>query len=357
MKDIEYSIIGLMSGTSGDGLDLVHCTFSFKSEWNYEILKSTTVPFPADLGNRLMNSHRLSALDLSFLDVEFGRWMGEQVMSFTSGSPSKPDAVCSHGHTVFHQPEKGLTLQIGNGWALHQVTGLRVINDFRMLDVQRGGQGAPLVPVGDRLLFDEVDYCINLGGIANLSTKFKGHRIAFDCCPFNLLLNPQANILGGVFDNLGNWAKEGVVCDSLYTKLNAFPFYQNNKAKSLGREDVERDFIPAIQASGLSPRDVLATLIEHYAFQIATSIKKYQLVDEPSVLITGGGAYNLFFKERLNYHLSGNLKLYPSSRQLIEFKEALIFGFLGVLRLRNEINCLASVTGASRDSCGGVIYG
>lgn len=357
MINSSYSMIGLMSGTSGDGLDLAYCHYQKSDNWTFEILNSLTIPFPEELGKRLKNAHVFSGLELSILDVDFGRWMGEKVKEFCLDYQIFPQAVCSHGHTVFHQPDKGLSLQIGNGWALHQASGLKVINDFRMLDVQLGGQGAPLVPIGDQLLFPQIDFCINLGGIANISMNSNFQRIAFDCCPFNLLLNELANVLGAPYDESGNWAKEGSVNISLFGLLNALSFYSNNKPKSLGREDMEHEFLPLIRNSELSEKDILCTLVEHFAFQISEVIKSHKIKEVPSVLITGGGAYNLYFIERLNHHLHGKWAQFAASTELIEFKEAMIFGFLGVLRLRNENNSLASVTGSSQDSCGGTIYG
>lgn len=357
MSPSNYTMIGLMSGTSGDGLDIAYCSYELQDQWSYEILDAITIPFPTDLRSKLMNCHNLSALDLALLDVNFGKWMGEKVKEYCTEKQIRPMAVCSHGHTVFHQPTKGLSLQIGNGWALHHASGLRVINDFRMKDVQLGGQGAPLVPIGDRLLFPNIDFCINLGGIANISMESDGKRIAFDTCPFNLLMNAQANALGAEYDKDGAWAKEGMLNEKLFTALNSLPYYSKNDAKSLGREDLEDDFLPLLSKSSLSEKDLLTTLVEHYAFQIARVIKLNRHTAQPSVLITGGGAYNSYFIERLDSHLSNSWFHTEVTSALIEFKEALVFGFLGVLRLRNENNCLASVTGADLDSSGGVIYG
>jgi anhydro-N-acetylmuramic acid kinase len=353
-----YTLIGLMSGTSGDGLDLAHCHFEYqKGLWNYEILQAETRPFPKELGEALATSHLLSGLDLSLLDVNFGRWMGEQVKNFCLEQQVKPMAVASHGHTVFHQPEKGLSLQIGNGWALHQASGERVLADFRMLDVQLGGQGAPLVPIGDQLLFSQVDFCINLGGISNLSLDKNGQRIAFDCSPFNLLLNREAVKLGSAYDHDGAWARAGNLNEPLLAQLNALPFYAVSGAKSLGRESIDQVFIPLLKQPGLSPKDCLRTLVEHFAIQIAALIRTHASKAAPSVLLTGGGAYNRYFVERLDHHLCQQWIQVEATKELIEFKEALIFAFLGVLKLRGEANALASVTGAIRDSSGGMVFG
>lgn len=357
MNNSSYHVIGLMSGTSGDGLDLAYCSFEKSEQWHFEILGAITIPFPSNLGENLKSAHLLNSHDLNFLDVDFGKWMGEQVKKFCQEKKISPLAVCSHGHTVFHQPQKGLTLQIGNGWALKQASGFKVINDFRMLDVQLGGQGAPLVPIGDQLLFPEMDFCINLGGIANISMEWEGERIAFDCSPFNLLLNPIAEKLGKPYDEDGKWAREGNVNQDLLEKLNQVPFYQIKGAKSLGREDMEEVFSPIIQKSSIPDKDKLATLTEHFAIQIASIIHTYAQNEVPKVLITGGGAYHKYFLERLDGQLESKWKKFEASNELIEFKEALIFGFLGVLRLRGENNCLASVTHAKTDSSGGTIFG
>jgi anhydro-N-acetylmuramic acid kinase len=357
MNPEKYSLIGLMSGTSGDGLDLAYIQFEHLTDWSFEIVQAKTVPFPADLGSKLSRAHSLSGLELSQLDVDFGKWMGIQVKNFCREFQLKPLAVASHGHTVFHQPAKGLSLQIGNGWALHEASGERIINDFRMLDVQLGGQGAPLVPIGDRLLFPQVDFCINLGGIANISMEKDATRIAFDCCPFNLLLNAEANKLGKPYDAAGEIARSGEINLPLFEALNQLPFYAVNTAKSLGREEIEDDYLPMLQKFGLSPADSLSTLVEHYAFQIASVIRAFAKKETPLILITGGGAYNTYFTERLDHYLEKKWQQFDAHPELIEFKEALVFAFLGTLRLRGESNCLASVTGASRDSCGGTIYG
>lgn len=356
MSKTSYNTIGLMSGTSGDGLDIAYCNYEFDGNWTFEITEALTIPFPVDLEEKLIGSHLLSANELALLDVDFGKWMGEQVKQFCEEKQIKPLAVCSHGHTVFHQPSKGLSLQIGNGWSLQQASGQVIINDFRMKDVQLGGQGAPLVPIGDQLLFSTVDFCINLGGIANISMDKEGSRVAFDTCPFNLLLNNEAKKLGKPYDESGIWASEGNLNLKLLEELNNLPYYDKKVTKSLGREDIEHCFLPLIDKSGLSEKDILTTLVEHYAYQMSKVIQAYQTVDQPNVLITGGGAYNSYFIKRLDHHLQSNWQNVMANSKLIEFKEALVFGFLGVLKLRGDNNCLASVTGASEDSCGGTLY-
>ncbi|AFL83803.1 molecular chaperone [Belliella baltica DSM 15883] len=348
-----YHMIGLMSGTSGDGLDIAYCQFTKSAQWTFKIVEAETVAFPSALENQLKNSHQLSGLELHLLDVAFGKWMGEESKKFVAKHQIQVEAIASHGHTVFHQPEKGLSLQIGNGWALHAASGLPVINDFRMLDVQLGGQGAPLVPIGDMLLFDVYDYCINLGGIANISLDAAGQRTAFDVCPFNLLLNHYAQQKGMPYDKGGVLASSGVLFPEILRELNEIPFYHKRGAKSLGREDLAVFYDILEKYPNVPIEDKLHTLIIHYVYQI----KKVIPNATGKMLVTGGGAYNSYFMKELSKALGENLDIPKADPILIDFKEALIFAFLGVLRLRNENNCLASVTGASRDSCGGVIYG
>lgn len=353
-----YKMIGLMSGTSGDGLDMAYCEFTKNETWSFEIKAAETVPFPQSLGEKLFHSHLLSGEKLTLLDVGFGKWMGQQVKTFCERNHFLPDAIASHGHTVFHQPEKGFTLQIGNGWGIHQATGLPVINDFRSLDVLLGGQGAPLVPVGDRMLFGKFNYCLNLGGIANISMETQMGRKAFDISPFNLLLNLYAQKTGFKYDDKGSLAKTGVIIPELLQELDGLHFYQISGAKSLGRESIDRDYLPLLNNFPAPVENILATLVAHFSNQIS----KVLLEDAPpktpaTLLVTGGGAHHQFFMERLAAQCKHRVQIIVPENQIIAFKEALIFAFLGVLRLRNENNCLSTVTGAQRDNCGGTIYG
>ncbi len=351
----QYKLIGLMSGTSGDGLDIAFCEFDKTDHWTYTIVHGETIPFPKKLGRKLQKSLKLNALKLAQLDVDFGRWMGEQVAKFCEQHAIKPEAVASHGHTVFHQPAKSLSLQIGNGWALHQASGLPVINDFRMLDVLLGGQGAPLVPIGDHLLFSEYDYCLNLGGIANISMEIDQKRLAYDISPFNLLLNYFAQKLGQEYDKEGTLAESGKLLPKVFAELNKLPYYAVLGAKSLGREDLY-DFMEILEKKKYKPENILHTLVEHYVHQIEKSLP-ISTGKQKKILCTGGGSFNTFFMQELQRKIGGSVIISEVDPQLIHFKEALVFAFLGVLRLRGETNCLASVTGATRDNCGGMVFG
>lgn len=358
-KPSKYRIIGLMSGTSGDGLDIACCDFTKNESWEFEIVKAETVPFPKKLEESLKNSHLRDASTLECLDLEFGEWMGKVSLDFCVKNKLNPMAIASHGHTVFHKPELRMTKQIGNGYTLSEASGLPVINDFRKLDVVRGGQGAPLVPIGDALLFSNFDFALNLGGIANISMEIRGERQAFDTCPFNLLFNHFSLKLGKPYDENGNFARSGVVIPKILEMLEGLNFYTINGAKSLGRENITADYLPILDHGDHSPPDILATLSEHFADCIAREVlfNSKPTSNKRKLLVTGGGAYNSFFIQKLSSKIRPKADLIIPEKQIIDFKEALVFAFLGVLRLRKENNCLASVTGASRDSCSGTIFG
>ncbi len=349
-----YNVIGVMSGTSLDGIDLAFITFAKSEVWTYKIHKAVTIPYPEIWKERLQNGIYLGEEELQALNIEYTKYLGEIIKRFVSSIDGIPayagiGGICSHGHTILHQPEKGITLQIGNLPELAQQIKQTVVCDFRLQDVALGGQGAPLVPIGDQLLFPEYDYCLNLGGFANISFEEKGKRLAFDVCPVNSVLNHLAEKLGFPFDERGQIAKNGTLIPEVLQRLNELDFYKLPHPKSLGLEWVQRHIIPILDESKASTEDLLHTFIEHIAFQLANTFKK-----EASVFVTGGGAYNEFLLERLKIHKKLNLII--PSKELIEYKEALLFGLLGVLRLRDEVNCLASVTGAVRDHSSGKIF-
>lgn len=346
-----YISIGVMSGTSLDGLDLVACRFTFDQSWNYEIIKTHTIPYSHKWVTKLSTATELNALDFAFLNNDFGKFIGKQVAEFCEDLPQKPDLVSSHGHTVFHQPQNKLTVQIGNGASIAAYSGLKTACDFRTLDVALKGQGAPLVPIGDELLFDDYDFCLNLGGIANVSFREDGERRAFDICPANMAFNQFIKELGYEYDLDGNYGRSGQVQEELLRLLNELEFYQHKGPKSLGREWFEEEFLPLINSFQLPPVDALRTLYEHVSDQLSLAVDQYP---KGRMLITGGGAHNVFLIELFS-EKTKHKTIVPSS-QIIDFKEAIIFAFLGVLRLREEPNCLESVTGADHDHSGGVIY-
>ena len=353
MKMNQYHIVGVMSGTSLDGIDLAECFFSISetATWSFSIGKTTTVPYSGAWKQRLKEAIRFSEGQLETLNLDYTRLLGGVISDFISEDKIKNlDAVCSHGHTILHQPAKGITLQIGNLPEISEYTNQKVICDFRVKDVSLGGQGAPLVPIGDRLLFSEYDYCLNLGGFANCSYEQDGNRIAYDICPINIVLNALANELGLEYDDGGKLASQGGLDNDLLEKLSALDFYNQQPPKSLGLEWVQKEILPLLNASTISTENKISTFTEHAATELARQFKKGS-----NVLVTGGGTYNTYLLDRVRHHKDLNL-IVPDAT-LLEFKEALVFGLLGVLRLRNEVNALASVTGAKNDSCGGTVYG
>lgn len=352
----KYKIIGLMSGTSLDGLDMAYCHFTkIKGRWQYKMVAHKSVAYSAEQSNKLKNSIKLAADDLLHLDLLYGEWLGNQVNHFIQENNLEPDYVSSHGHTVFHQPMRRLTYQIGNGQELANTCGLPVICDFRTQDVLLGGQGAPLVPVGDQILFPEYTFCLNLGGIANMSFELQGQRIAYDLCPVNMLLNEGARRLKLAFDRGGRIASGGNLDQATLAKLNALSFYQKAFPKSLGYEWFASEVLPVLEESGLNPADTLRTCVAHIAQRIAQEILQFHPTNA-RVLVTGGGAYNDFLIQQMRTLLHPNVELVIPNSLLVEYKEAIVFALMGALRLKEEMNCLRTVTGASRDSSSGRIF-
>lgn len=341
-----------MSGTSLDGIDIaeIHFSLSNGGAWDFEILASTTTEYTSAWRKKLQKAVLLSNDQIEALDIEYTHYLSEVILDFIKKHQIENlDAICSHGHTVMHQPENGITVQIGNLPSLSKLLSQRVVCNFRVQDVLLGGQGAPLVPMGDALLFREYTYCLNLGGFANISSEIEGKRIAYDICPVNIVLNMYAEILGFSYDDKGSIAASGTLNLELLEKLNDLPFYSETAPKSLGLEWVIKWMLPILDASKISHQDKLRTTVEHIAIQLSAQIETGS-----KVLVTGGGVYNDFLMSRLQSQ--GDIELIQPSRKLIDYKEALIFGLLGVLKLRGSVNCLASVTGARNDHSSGNIF-
>ncbi len=347
-----YNVIGVMSGTSLDGVDLAYIKFNNSGRWTFEIFQSETVSYSEEWLTKLKNAIHFNPSELEELNVSYTKLLASIISEFISKNHlAEIDAVCSHGHTILHQPQNGFTLQIGNLPIIRDLVNQTIVCDFRVQDVQLGGQGAPLVPIGDELLFSEYDYCLNLGGFSNVSFNENGNRIAFDISPVNTVLNFYASELGFPYDDAGNLAKSGNVNQDLLKQLNDLEFYALPYPKSLGMEFVNAKIFPLINSFSIEVKDKLRTFVEHTAIQIANICSK----PNAKLFITGGGAYNRFLIERLRNYLPTTEVIIPDDKT-IQFKEALIFGFLGVLRLRNEINVLSSVTGASKNHSSGVVF-
>lgn len=346
-------IIGLMSGTSLDGLDIAYCDIR---EDHFELIAAETYPYSSQWVSWLSTLEKASAYEYALIDVELGHYFGQLVNHFRKAHPGHVDAIASHGHTIFHQPQLGLTTQIGDGDAIAAETGLPVVFRFRNLDVALGGQGAPLVPIGDRMLFGKYDVCLNLGGIANVSYEANADRTvreAYDICPCNMALNYLTRLVGKAYDKDGYMARNGNVNAGLYEKMNDLEYYRQALPKSLGKEWFVKEFQPLLDTKGLVLRDLLSTTVEHIAHQIANAIKGRGLT---SMLVTGGGAKNKYLIARIQAN-TPSCRITVPKESIIDYKEAIIFALLGYLRLTNQPNCLKSVTGAKADNCGGCVAG
>lgn len=350
MQEKYIYCIGLMSGTSLDGVDLAYIKMHSSLYKDFEILKAETISYSKEWKTKLQEAINYKDKDLKELNIEYAELLGEILNDFIkTHTITNLDFVASHGHTILHQPENGITLQIGDGQIIANRTQQKVVCDFRTQDVQYGGQGAPLVPIGDRLLFADYEYCVNLGGFANISYEKNNQRIAFDICPVNIVLNHYTRIIGLEYDNEGKIASEGTINVELLERLNQLSFYKKTPPKSLGLEWVQKNIFPLIDEYETDIPTILKTFTEHVAVQIGNSVKK-----NTTILITGGGAFNTFLMKRIEFYAKTKIK--QADKELINYKEALIFALLGVLKVQNKVNCLQSVTGAKKDHSSGEIF-
>lgn len=341
---MKYRVLGVMSGTSLDGIDLAICTFIKNKKWHFNIEKSKTLNYSKEWRETLLTLHKKHKQFISKIDIKYAEFLAKKINVFLANE--KVDFIASHGHTIFHQPENNLTLQIGHGKTIANISKVTTINNFRNLDVYLNGQGAPLVPIGDLHLFPNHKYCINLGGIANISIKHKNKITAFDICPVNIVMNEISRRLNLEFDKNGKLAKKGSIIPKLLHELNNLSFYKKKPPKSLAREWIE-EFITPLLLKKYKTENILHTFCEHIAIQVS------KFLNGQSALFTGGGVLNTYLMSRISYYAKS--KIFIPNQTIINFKEALIFGFMGVLRIREEINCLKSVTGAEKDNCGGEI--
>jgi len=350
-------MLGLMSGTSLDGLDLAYChIWQEENTWRFEIKETKSVSYSKEMQDKLKNSILLPADELLIFHNTYGTWLGEEAETFIKENNLEIDAIASHGHTTHHQPENGLTFQIGSGQHLANISGQKVICDFRTNDVALGGQGAPLVPIGDELFFGKYDFCLNLGGISNVSFEKEGKRIAYDIGLANMILNHITRKNGLNYDEGGQLARSGNINHEMLEKLNALEYYKLPIPKSIGYEWFVEEVVPIVDSTNDSLENLLCTGVHHICEQVAIQIKQYCLKSNNTLFATGGGALNDFLIDTLQEKLGQGVEVTSTEKQLIEFKEAAVFSLMGVLRLENKINVLSSVTGAKRDSSSGVIY-
>jgi len=343
-----------MSGTSLDGIDLAYVEFNEnQGEWNYQLIAHDSKAYSLHWKNKLSSLPQGSALELAKTHNDYGKYTGTIINDFLIKHQVKPDIIGVHGHTIFHQPQISLTTQIGNGAFIATATKSLVACDFRSMDVALQGQGAPLVPIGDKLLYGTYPIRINLGGFANISYQDQNKTVAYDICPVNIVLNFLAQKMGKQFDKDGEIARNGQINHALLTQLNKLKHYKTPSPKSLGKEWVEQHIFPLLKKE-IATSDLISTISEHSAQQIAFSINNTNLKQGSKVLLTGGGAFNKHLIERIQHYSSLSILL-PSSEE-IDMKEAIIFAFLGVLRLRNNHNTIRHATGALEDCISGALY-
>ncbi|MEP2278425.1 anhydro-N-acetylmuramic acid kinase [Maribacter sp.] len=352
-----YKIIGLMSGTSLDGLDLAYCHIWEKDHiWHFDIKETKSVNYSTEMLNTLKNAISLSAEKLIELHNTYGTWLGEQTSLFINQNNLEVDYIASHGHTTHHRPEMGLTFQVGSGQHIANTTGIKVIADFRTNDLALGGQGAPLVPIGDRMFFNKYEFCLNLGGISNISFDVKDKRIAYDIGLANMILNYITRKVDLEYDEDGNLARTGSINQEMLERLNSLKYYLLPHPKSIGYEWFLEEVVPIVENTDDSIENLLHTSIHHICDKVAQQIQLNFIKKEQQVLVTGGGALNSYLIETLQQKLGSTTKVVVPEKIIIEFKEALVFALMGVLRVEQLTNVLSSVTGAIKDSSSGVLF-
>lgn len=357
-----YRVLGLMSGSALDGLDIVFVEFQENGgKWQYEIIQGETYPYTKEWADKLRNAIQLKALDYQLLDVEYGHYIAAEVNKFIDRHQLdfKVQLIASHGHTTFHVPSRKMTAQLGDGASIAASTGINVVSNLRAIDMALNGHGAPIVPIGEKLLLNDYDLFLNIGGIMNVSYRKPDEYIAFDVCPANRVMNMMAQKLGKEVDYSGDFARSGKLQPQLLGQLNALEYYRMPYPKSLANDFGTDVIFPMCAKSGYSIEDGLRTFVEHMAEQLKASLAALLGEDggNKRILITGGGAHNTFLVERLTERLKEiNVEVVVPDKVLVDFKEALIMGLIGVLRWREEVNVMATVTGADRDSIGGAVW-
>ena len=353
--------LGIMSGTSLDGLDICYVEFKKEDDRYFKIINSETFKYNSNWVNKLSNIHLKNDLEIKKTDLEYGLLISQKIMKFKNDNNiSNLDFISSHGHTVMHKPPE-YTIQIGNGKLIHKLTNITTINNFRSQDVKLGGQGAPLVPIGDKYLFGNYDSCLNLGGIANISFDYSGNTKAFDICGCNILLNKYSKIYDKEFDKSGILSSKGQIIPELIESLDSITYNFIDGPKSLDREKILNDNYRVIDnyldnKSNINLKkigyNILATIVEHISNEVSKVVNTQNNLK--NILITGGGAKNIFLIDQIKRKLKCSV-IIPDGI-IVDYKEALIFAFMGKLRLQNKINCLKSVTGAKIDHSSGYIF-
>lgn len=354
----QYKILGLMSGSSLDGLDIALCSFNYENEQilDWDIIRAETLPYEDKWVARLSMLPEQNALTYAKTHTYFGHYMGELVNQFLENTTEKIDYIASHGHTIFHYPNQMMTAQIGDGAALAMKTGLPVISDFRTSDIALQGEGTPLAPTVDYYLFPKYNFLLNLGGIANLTYQYQDKRVAYDVSPCNQILNALAREMNIPYDPNGQIAATGQIIPELETRLHQFPYYQKPFPKSLDNQYLTQSFLPKVLNQEGTIEDKMHTCCQVFGKQIAENILQFQHFESNKILSTGGGTYHAFLLDCIQKRLGNTFQIVKPSHTIIDYKEALLMALLGLLRIHHRPNCFSAITGASNDTIGGAIY-
>lgn len=356
-----YKVIGLMSGSSLDGLDICYTYLEeIRGQWKFDIQHAACLPYDSEWSEQLTHAQQLDAGDFLKLHTTYGKYIASKVIQFIekNGIQHKVDFIATHGHTVYHDPANQTSFQLGDGATIAALTGLPVISDLRSMDVALGGQGAPIVPIGDKLLFSDFNYWLNIGGIVNITTMNNDQIMAFDVCTGNQALNALALREGKDFDENGELARTGKLLLAVLGHLNDQEYFKRMPPKSLSNDAARELVFPILMESEHLNLDLLRTMVQHIAEQVATVVKQFPSGKEASkMLVTGGGAFNNFLVETIQQQLEPlDVHVVVPYEQVVKFKEALVMALIGTLRWREETNVLSSVTGASRDSISGALW-
>ena len=348
MYEPTRNVLGLMSGTSLDGMDAAIVRFNKDHIQSWELLDNYEFNYPVHLKKLVKDCFNNSSL-MEQTDIAFARWTIECIQKVQSISKVPIHLIGTHGQTIFHEPANKFTFQAGCLQTIASEVNIPVVTDFRIQDILLGGQGAPLVPIGDYLLFREYEAVLNLGGFSNVSMGSpmlgQGVKYAFDICPVNYVLNHFAAELGMSFDMGGKVASSGAINQWVLDELNSLNYYDKKPPKSLGGEWVEAHVLNKIDY--LSPQDALATFCEHIAIQIGAILKNKR------TLVTGGGAWNDYLLDRIRHY---DVELVRPRKEIVNFKEAIIFALLAQLRINKKPNVLGHTTGSGKNHSSGKVF-
>lgn len=349
-------VIGLMSGSSLDGLDIVMCEFSYiNNSIQHNIISSTTIPYDLQWVSDLSNIVDLNVAQYFTINTEYSIYIANLVKEYCTSIGLKPDLIASHGHTIDHRPAEGISVQIGDPAIISTITGIDCVADFRIQDIILGGQGAPIIPIAEKLIYTDTQCFINLGGIANISIHDGNNIKAWDSVPCNQVLNDQSEILGANYDDAGNWAREGNISDLLLDEWNSIDYFERSIPKTLDNTWIKNHFTPIVSKLNISPKDALATMCEFIAHQISNDLIAFSNQSIPNrIMVTGGGAFNSYLLERItHYTIDLNTEIYLPDPIVINFKEAVMIALMGYLFINNIENTIANVTGASKATIAG----